>query len=258
MYAHDDQTPWTGSTLLTEFGQCYWAEQEGNGTAVWADAHLTPAGDKEAFKANAYFKELYETQNMPHFDSYYTSPLTRCTITANLTFGDMELPEDKPFVPVVKELFREGMTVHQCNKRSSKSYIAEMFPSYEFEAGFTELDELWRAHESETGDAEDVRAKAVLDDVFRTDDKTWLSVTAHSGIITRMLGALNHRPFRLSTGQIIPVLVKAKLVDLVPEPTFEAHEPYSTCDAPPVTSIPGEGCVCSETSTGLLPSATAV
>lgn len=231
--------------------KCYWAEQTGNGTAVWADAQLTPAGFAEAYKANAYFKDRYETQNMPYFESYYSSPLSRCTITANLTFGDMELPEDQPFVPTVKEGFREGMTVHTCNWRSNRTYIEDSFPWYEFEAGFTEFDELWRPDLAETGDAEDVRAKAVLDDVFRSDDKTWISVTAHSGIISRLLKALNHREFRLSTGQIIPILVKAEIIDLLPDPTFEAHEPYSTCEAPPITSIAGEGCVCSATATSL-------
>lgn len=246
-----------GPDRANRLGQCYWAEQDGNGTASWADPHLTPAGDVEALKANAYFKELYATQNMPHFESYYTSPLTRCTVTADMTFGDIEVPEDRPFVPVIKEGFREGMTVHTCNWRSDKSYIEDMFPSYEFEDGFSEEDELWQADESETDDAQAARAKEVLDDVFLTDDKTWLSITSHSGMITKLLAALNHRAFRLSTGQIIPVLVKARLVDPVPDPVFEAYEPYSTCDAPPVTSVAGEGCVCSATGTGLLPSATA-
>ena len=105
---------------LTLYTQCYWAEQEGNGTAVWADPLLTPAGDHEAYKANAYFKDRYETQKMPYFESYYTSPLSRCTVTANLTFADIDLPANRPFVPIVKEGFREGMTVHTCNQRSSK------------------------------------------------------------------------------------------------------------------------------------------
>ena len=194
---------------------------------------------------------------MPFFESYYSSPLARCTITANLTFGDIELPEERPFVPTVKELFREGMTVHTCNWRSNKTYIADMFPWYKFEEGFTEYDELWRPDLSETGEAEDVRAHTVLDDVFRTDDNTWLSVTAHSGIISRLLKALSHREFRLSTGQIIPVLVKAEIIELQPDPVYDALEPYSTCDAPPITSIAGQGCVCSSTTTSFVPAPTA-
>ncbi|TEA21647.1 putative phosphoglycerate mutase [Colletotrichum sidae] len=237
---------------------CYWAEQEGNATARWADALLTPAGAAEAYKANAYFKDRYETQKMPFFESYYSSPLARCAVTANITFGDIALSEDRPFVPTVKEGFREGMTVHTCNWRSNKTYIHNLFPSYEFEPGFAETDQLWRRNESETSEAQDARAKAVLDDVFRTDDKTWLSVTSHSGQITKLLKALNHRAFRLSTGQIIPVFVKAEVVEPQPEPTFAAHEPYSTCTSPPVTSIAGQGCVCATATSALLPAATAV
>jgi broad specificity phosphatase PhoE len=132
-----------------------------------------------------------------------------------------------------------------------------MFPSYQFEAGFTESDQLWDATESETDEAFAVRAKAVLDDVFITDDKSWISITAHSGAITQLLGALNHRAFRLATGQIVPVLVKAEVIELQPTPVFEAHEPYSTCDAPPITSIAGQGCVCATATTSALPEPTA-
>ncbi|KAF9880594.1 GPI anchored protein [Colletotrichum karsti] len=235
---------------------CYWAEQDGNGTAVWADPLLTPAGEAEAYKANAYFKDRYETQKMPYFESYYSSPLTRCTVTANITFGDIPLPEDRPFTPTIKEGFREGMTVHRCNWRSNKTYIEDMFPTFEFEAGFTEYDELWRRNESETTEAQNARSKAVLDDVFRTDDKTWLSITSHSGEITSLLRALNHRAFRLSTGQVIPVFVKAEVIEPQPEPTFAAHEPYPTCTSPPVTSNAADGCVCSTATTALLPAAT--
>ncbi|KLU88333.1 hypothetical protein MAPG_07320 [Magnaporthiopsis poae ATCC 64411] len=221
---------------------CYWAEQNGNATARWADAHLTPAGEREALKANAYYKDRYATQKMPFFDSYYSSPLARCTATANLTFGGgIDFPSDKPFRPIIKEGFREGMT----------------YPDWSFEPGFTELDRLWSPVDSETDAAKDVRAARVLDDVFRTDDKTWLSISSHSGQITSLLKALHHRPFRLATGQIIPVLVRAEVVEPVPEPTFEAHEPYSTCNAPPVASVPGQGCVCTSTTvSSLVPAAT--
>ncbi len=224
--------------------QCYWAQQDGNGTAVWADSLPTPAGTREVLKANAYFKDRYDSEGMPHFESYYSSPLARCAITANLTFGNLELPLAHPFIPTVKEGFREGMSVQTCNRSSNKTFVAEMFPFYEFEDGFTEMDELWDASRSETDEGFSARAKAVLDDVFVSDDATWISVTAHTGAVAHLLGALNHRAFPLATGQIIPVLVKAEVVEPQPSPVFEAFEPFSPCDAPPVTSIAGQGCVC--------------
>lgn len=237
--------------------QCYWAEQTGNGTATWSDPLLTPDGRAEARKANAYYRDRHATQNMPHFESYYSSPLTRCTTTANLTFGDLDLPVEHPFIPTVKEGFREGMTVHTCNRRSDRSRIHELFPCYRFELGFTEEDVLWSSDDSETDAAELVRAKVALDDVFRADHATWVSITAHEGIISRLLRALNHRPFRLGTGQIIPVLVRADVVDLQPKPTFVAHEPYSTCDSPPIESIEGQGCVCTTPTASPGPTPTA-
>ncbi|PNH43810.1 hypothetical protein VD0004_g3722 [Verticillium dahliae] len=235
---------------------CYWAEQQGNGTAIWADAHLTPAGINEALKANNYFRDRIATQKMPYFESYYASPLARCGQTANYTFAGLDQPADRPFMPLVKEGFREGMTVHTCNWRANKTSIAAEFPFFEFEAGFTELDELWREDENETNAAKDARARAVLDDVFRADAKTWLSITSHSGQITSLLKGLNHRPFRLATGQIIPVLVRAEAVALQPTATFLAHEPSATCDAPPVTSLADKGCVCATSTSAVLPEPT--
>jgi broad specificity phosphatase PhoE len=223
---------------------CYWATQTGNGTAHWDDPHLTPAGHAESAKAAAYFRTRFEEQGMPFFESYYSSPLTRCTVTAEETFGGLELPADRPFAPVVKEGFREGMTLHTCNHRSNRTYIAETVPAVRFEEGFTEQDELWRSWENESEEAMKARSKKVLDDVFAGDTATWISVTAHSGVITKLLEQLGHRSFRLSTGQIIPVLVRAEVEAPEPTTTFDQYAPSATCTVPPVTSDASRGCVC--------------
>ncbi|KAG6013976.1 hypothetical protein E4U43_007023 [Claviceps pusilla] len=239
---------------------CYWAELEGNGTITWADPLLTPAGLRESEKANAFYKTLYEQQKMPHFESYYTSPLKRCLETANSTFASLEMPAQHPFVPVITELFREDIGIHTCDRRSSKSEIAEFMPGWTFEAGFTEKDHLWRQHEGETPEHQLARSKKVLDRVFSHDDSTWISVTSHSGEISALLKVLNHRPFALSTGQIIPVLVKAEVMaSMPPVPTttsFAKFTPEATCKQPPVTSLANGGCVCSS-STSSIPTPTA-
>ncbi|KAF5025552.1 hypothetical protein F66182_2360 [Fusarium sp. NRRL 66182] len=221
----------------------------GNGTAVWEDALLTPAGFSEAYKANAYFRSRFQDHGMPFFESYYASPLARCVVTARETFKGLDLPKSKPFEPVVKEYLREGMTVHTCNRRSNKTYIETLAPKVKFEKGFTEHDELWKGDLSETAEHQLARSKELLDDVFTSDNSVWISFTSHSGQITGILQALNHRPFRLATGQIIPVLVRADVVTEEPTPTFVGWVPESTCDAPPVTSIAGQGCVCSTATT---------
>jgi hypothetical protein len=41
-----------------------------------------------------------------------------------------------PFVPQVKELFRETISGHTCDRRGTKSYIHSAFPTYTFEDGY--------------------------------------------------------------------------------------------------------------------------
>lgn len=48
---------------------------------------------------------------------------------------------------------------------------------------------------------------------------------------------LGHRTFSLGTGQVIPVLVKAEVVDgTAPSSTGASYSTVSTCAAPPATS----------------------
>jgi hypothetical protein len=107
--------------------------------------------------------------------------------TASVTFSGLNLPHSKPFIPIIKELFREAIGVHTCDRRSSKSIIGENYPNWPFEEGFEEEDPLWSASLRETDRAQDQRAKAVLDDVFSSDRNTWISVSSHSGQISSML-----------------------------------------------------------------------
>jgi broad specificity phosphatase PhoE len=176
---------------ITDFNnfksQCYYSKLDGNGTVVWADAHLTPNGVVQAQKAHAFWSSRIQVQKIPTPQSYYTRPLSRCLQTANITFSRLQLPSRHPFIPEVKELFREGISGHTCDRRSSKTYIHENFPSYRIEDGFTEIDELWVALHGETDVGEDIRSKKVLDRVFGADDNTWISITSHSGEIASIL-----------------------------------------------------------------------
>ncbi|KAG5662572.1 hypothetical protein KAF25_004990 [Fusarium avenaceum] len=227
--------------------KCYWGLQSGNGTAIWEDPLLTPAGVNEALKANAYFKSRFEDEGMPFFDKYYASPLSRCVETAHETFKGLDLPKGKPFVPVVKELLREGISIRTCDHRSNKTYISTLTPKIKFEKGFAEKDPYWTGKKGETGEHQLERSKDVLDDIFTADNSVWISISSHSGEITKLLQALNHRPFRLATGQIIPVLVRADIVNEEPTSTYASWMTEATCNAPPVTSLSGQGCVCSTT-----------
>lgn len=213
---------------------CYWSLLDGNGTSVWADAKITPNGVAQAVKANKYWASRISLQKIPTPDSYYTSPLTRCLQTANITFSGLSLPRSKPFIPIVKEKFREGISGHTCDRRGNKTYIHTSFPSYEIEKGFSEQDLLWKADLSEPSADEDIRSKAALDDVFSNDDGTWISLTSHSGEIASVLRVLGHQTFGLSTGQIIPVLIKAETLKSKASPTTTvAWSTISTCSVAP-------------------------
>lgn len=188
----------------------HYASLEGDSNGPWSDAHLTKTGTKQALAVHKFWKRQLIEAKTPAPEKYYTSPLYRCLETANLTFTGLELPDDQPYEPVVKELLREANGVHTCDRRSSLSFLRSSFPNFTFEPGFSEKDELWSVSHRETDGEIDARMKELLDDIFENDGSTFLSFTSHSGAICSLLRVLGHREFRLVTGGIIPVLVKAE------------------------------------------------
>ncbi|KAF1958982.1 phosphoglycerate mutase family protein [Byssothecium circinans] len=225
---------------------CYWSELDGNGTSVWSDAHITPTGVQQALSVNRFWNTLITKEKITPPETYYTSPLYRCLETANLSFSGLPLPKDNPFIPTVKELFREGISAHTCDRRSNKTYLAQNFPTYKFEEGFAEEDPLWQELHSEPRVDQDIRSKTVLDDVFTSDRSTYISVTTHSGEIASLLRVLGHRVFSLSTGAALPVLVKATtLKGNGPVTTTIPYAAQKTCAAPPSIRDPScNDCSC--------------
>jgi broad specificity phosphatase PhoE len=267
-------------TITNEI-QCYYSLLTGNATTTWFDADLTPEGINQAQIAHSYWASQSKEQKIHFPDAYYSSPLTRSLKTANLTFaGFPQLVSSRArpgnaaaaFVPQVKEAFREGVSLHTCDRRRSRSYIEGLFPDWTFEEGFTEEDELWTGVKGETSEAQDLRSRGALDDIFnargRTEgekkprgcggarvpshgdedgEKLVISVTAHSGEITSILRVIGHREFKLNTGAVIPVLVRAEEVH-EPEPTATVSWTASAhCTAAPVTST-ASGCVCASSA----------
>lgn len=121
-----------------------------------------------------------------------------------------------------------------------------MFPSWPIEEGFSEVDELWNGVTAETSGAQDVRSAKALGQVFfasSSKKKSFVSITSHSGEISSILRVLGHRTFSLSTGAVIPVLVKAEKTDeKKPATTSVAWTVSPHCTEPPVSSI--SACVC--------------
>ena len=84
--------------------QCEWSMRDGNDTSYWVDAHLTLTGIAQARAARAFWAQQIVHEKIPLPQSYYTSPLDRCLATAQLSFADLALPPDRPFIPSVKEV----------------------------------------------------------------------------------------------------------------------------------------------------------
>lgn len=227
---------------------CYWSELNGNATVTWVDAHLTPNGIEQAQAVNIFWAKEITEQKIPLPQKYYTSPLDRCLATAQLSFQGLNLPRNYPFIPEIKELFRESISGHTCDRRSNKTYIHDNFPTYVFEKGFSENDLLWEALHGETDVDQNIRSKKVLDQVHAqlSKDTEYVSVTSHSGEIASILEVLGHQIFSLSTGAVIPVLVKAEISDeLTPTTASQTYTVLATCTSPPTaTASSCDDCSC--------------
>lgn len=213
----------------------YWSKLDGDGNIVWGpDPELTPLGTEQAKRNNIAWKKQIEKQ-IPLPQSFYVSPFTRATDTYYHTWSDIETTRSNSIVagrqnsttstssevvslpPLVVEDLRETIGVHTCDKRRSKTFIHDRYPDFAFEKDFTEEDVLWTATHRETPAEQNVRTRRFLDALFENDWDTvpskrrqsFVSVTAHSGVINSFLEVIGHRPFRIQTGGMIPVLVKA-------------------------------------------------
>lgn len=180
---HNDAQAYSG----TPAWNCYYSVLDGNATVTWSDAHLSPLGVTQAKAVNSFWASEITNQRIPTPQTFYTSPLTRCLQTAQYTFDGLDLPRRRPFIPEVKELLREGISGHTCDRRNSSTYIHQNFPTYRIEPGFTESDELWEALHGETSIDQQIRSKKVLDEIFLSDDSTYISITSHSGEIGAIL-----------------------------------------------------------------------
>ncbi|TGO67971.1 hypothetical protein BOTNAR_0032g00150 [Botryotinia narcissicola] len=229
----------------TEVGKeawdCYYSHLNGDENSTWADAQLAPTGVAQALVANAFWEKLITTQKASPPQSYYVSPLTRCLETCSLTFSNLPLPPTSPpFTPIIKELLREGISSHTCDRRRSKTYIHALAPTWKFESNFPEENPYWRANYSETHETENRRFKALLDDLFTNDNSTFISLSSHSGAINTILRVIGHRTFSLKTGAVIPVLIKAQnVLGADPNPVYKGPEfakDPKVCPAPPLPS----------------------
>ncbi len=219
----------------TKAWDCYYSFLNGSDGLTWADAHLTPLGQEQATSVHDLWAQEYKLHGIPAPQTYYVSPLTRTLQTADLSFRDLELPRTaNPYKPFIKELLREALGMHTCDRRSTGTEILSAFPHAVLESGFSEQDRLWEPDYREPASARRYRLETFLDDVFAEDEGTFLSFTSHSGAIASLLQGVGHREFRLETGGVIPVVVRAERVQgerVVPP--REPSEAPPMCDGPP-------------------------
>ena len=87
---------------------------DGADGVIWADAKLTHIGQNQARDVHDLWKAQLP-KGIPAPETFYVSPLTRTIETAELSFKGLELPEDRPYKPLIKEVRRSSSYCsHNC------------------------------------------------------------------------------------------------------------------------------------------------
>ncbi|KAI7940008.1 hypothetical protein MJO28_013660 [Puccinia striiformis f. sp. tritici] len=224
----------------TTLWDCYWSEKNTDGELIWGpDARLTEQGKREARLASKAWK-LQLDNDIPFPQLFILSPLSRAIETMRITGVWNHVSNNRTYHPrktvqipkiIVTENWRENIGLHTCDKRRSKSDIRVDYPFVEFEDRFTENDILWTKDLQETDKQLDVRIKGALSRVFEdptSSNLTYVSITAHSGVISSVLRVIGHRPWPTETGGMIPLVIRAKLTRTPthpPNPSPSATKP---------------------------------
>ncbi|EPS94748.1 hypothetical protein FOMPIDRAFT_1169401 [Fomitopsis schrenkii] len=190
----------------------YYSKLNGDDEMTWGpDPVLTALGAQQAETARtAWIKEIMK--GMPTPQRYYASPLHRALSTWQITFGsDETFPEDTRTVMVFEDL-REEHGVHTCDMRNSRTLIQRNFPlrMLVVEPGFTEEDIVWQSDVRESKEHVRTRAQSVLDRIFDEIESTYISITAHGGIINGLLAAAGRQPYSLPTGGVLPLIIRGE------------------------------------------------
>ncbi|KAI0755238.1 phosphoglycerate mutase-like protein [Daedaleopsis nitida] len=189
----------------------YWSKRNGDDELTWGpDPDLTEAGVKQAVEAHQAWKSE-RLHNIPLPQKHYASPLGRALRTFEETFAKGEFLDPTTLRVTILENLREEYGEHTCDQRSPRSAIATRYPPpiYSFEDGFEEEDVIWKAEERETKERVAERATKVMDRIFTLDRELYICITAHSGLINGFLKAMGRPRYALSTGGVLPLVIKA-------------------------------------------------
>lgn len=184
------------------------------------DPMLTEMGLKQAEENNSAWKREIADFGAPLPAKYFASPLQRSCWTHKITWEGIK-PSDKE--TLIVENLRETIGRNLCDKRSTCSEIESRFGPYAFrcEPNFSEHDALF-TKERETNTEQAIRVNRFCQSLFESDwdDTTesvnkleavrnsYISTTTHAGTIRLFIVVFGHRRFTISTGGMIPILVK--------------------------------------------------
>ncbi|RSL72327.1 hypothetical protein CEP54_000858 [Fusarium duplospermum] len=185
--------------------------QDGNDKETWFDAFLTEVGIQQAAELNTFWTNLIDIDGAPLPEILYTSPLARCLQTTSLVFSSLMSSHSATFRPMVKELLRERITMHTCDFRRPRTWIAESYPNYKIEEGFTEDDGFRKRSGPETREEHVERKHRALEEIFEeARDSQFLSLTVHSYAIRAIQAAVGAGVCRTREGTSIALLVRGE------------------------------------------------
>lgn len=183
---------------------------DGDGEIIWTDSQLNGDGVEQAKELGLLWSKFVAEDKIPLPETIYSSPLARCLETTRLVFANVVSVQGVQFHPIVKELLRERLTNHTCDRRSSLGWIKEHYPDYLTESEFSKEDRLWSSNRWETTEEHVARKQQLLEDIFRTDQSSFVALTTHSYAISAILSAVGMEEFRVCEGSTIALLVKAE------------------------------------------------
>ncbi|EPS37940.1 hypothetical protein H072_8457 [Dactylellina haptotyla CBS 200.50] len=209
-----------------ESWDCLWTRQDGNGTAKWIDADLTPGGVEKAKYLHDLWKRFMNRSGMLMPELFLSSPLSRAAETLihafNLTYSNPPPPS-----PVFIEYLRESFGVDTHNSRRSYTELKKKYPLFTFEQDFSEFDRLWTSYRDETDESVLHRSKVFLENLFFRRKETFIAVATHESVIKAILQATGHRPFEVPVGHMIPLVIKGSWIrSYDPYTELERYRPY--------------------------------
>ena len=167
-------------------------------------------GIQQARDLGEFWMDLVDKDGAPLPEKHYTSSLARCLQTSKLVFTHLMESHGREFKPTVKDKLRERYTLHTCDMRRPRSWIAENYPDYIIEDGMPEEDGFRKILHYETDQEHEARKQAVLEEIFSTDNNEFISLTVHSMAIRAIQAVCDTHKFKVREGSTIALLVRGE------------------------------------------------